>query len=121
DWPPDDRRWFRYLTTGLSFWHHIPWLYAGNKELSRGGYLDCFLQVLRRCDPNIIGSFGRTALHEVAAMGDWLLEGEATRFALALLNAGARADRRDDLLLMTPLQWAVHWGREDVRKVLSGI
>jgi hypothetical protein len=70
DWPRDDPRWFRHLTEALSFWHHIPWLYAGNKEFDRGTYLPCFHLVLERRDPNVIGGFNRTALHEVAAMGD---------------------------------------------------
>src|SRR5262249_22725637 len=29
DWPRDDPRWFRHAVETLSFWHHIPWLYAG--------------------------------------------------------------------------------------------
>ena len=32
DWPRDDPRWFRSVTEPLYFWHHIPWLYAGNRE-----------------------------------------------------------------------------------------
>src|SRR5581483_6168877 len=42
DWPRDDPRWFGMLAEPLSFWHHIPWLDAGNKDFHRTGYLECF-------------------------------------------------------------------------------
>jgi hypothetical protein len=98
DWARDDPRWFRMLASPLSFWHHIPWLYAGNKEFDREGYLECFRLILNRCDVNITGGFGRTILHEIAAMGDWISEGEVTAFGRAALEAGARLDRRDEIL-----------------------
>ncbi|HUE02882.1 MAG TPA: hypothetical protein VMR62_25165 [Bryobacteraceae bacterium] len=60
DWPHDDSRWFRIITEPLKFWHHIPWLYAGNKEFNRGTYLTCFQLIFNRCEPNVTGSFGRT-------------------------------------------------------------
>jgi ankyrin repeat protein len=118
DWPRDDARWFRILTQPLSFWNHIPWLYAGNKEFDRSTYLTCFRLILARCDANVRGGFGRTALHEVGAMGDHITDGEAMPFAAALLDAGARMDVRDDLLRSTPLGWACRWGRTSVVKVL---
>jgi ankyrin repeat protein len=118
DLPRDDPRWFRHLTEPLSFWHHIPWLYAGNKEFDRGTYLPCFRLILERCDPNVIGGFNRTALHEVAAMGDHVTEDEAAAFAVALLDAGARTDVRDDILRSTPLGWACRWGQEGVVRAL---
>jgi hypothetical protein len=118
DWPRDDPRWFGCLTTGLSFWHHIPWLYAGNKEFDRGTYLPCFRLILERCGPNLVGGGGRTALHEVAAKGEWVTEEEATGFATALLDAGARTDVRDDILKSTPLGWACRWGRARVVKAM---
>ena len=118
DWPRDDPRWFRILTEPLYFWHHIPWLYAGNRELDRGTYLPCFRLILERCDPNLIGSFGRTVLHEVAAMGEHVTEEEAAAFAGALLDAGARMDVRDDILKSTPLGWACRWGRAGVASVI---
>jgi hypothetical protein len=31
DWPRDNPRWFGTLTETLNFWHHIPWLYVGNR------------------------------------------------------------------------------------------
>ena len=118
DWPRDDPRWFRILTDPLYFWHHIPWLYAGNREFDRGNYLSCFRLILERCDPNVIGAFSRTALHEVAAMREHITEEEAVPFAKALLDAGARTDIRDDILKSTPLGWACRWGRAGVAQVL---
>ncbi|HEY3458422.1 MAG TPA: ankyrin repeat domain-containing protein [Bryobacteraceae bacterium] len=118
DWPRSDPRWFFFLTRSLDVWNHIPWLYASNPELDRSTYIACFRQVLERCDPNIIGGFGRTALHEVAAMGDHVTEEEAAAFAVALLDAGARTDVRDDILNSTPLGWACRWGRFEVAKTL---
>jgi ankyrin repeat protein len=118
DWPREDPRWFFFLARSLDFWNHIPWLYAGNKELDRGTYIECFRQVLKRCDPNVTGGFGRTVLHEVAAMGDHITQAEAVPFAAALLDAGARTDVRDAILQSTPLSWACRWGRAEIVKVL---
>ena len=118
EWPREDPRWFRCLTEPLSFWHHIPWLYAGNREFDRSTYLVCFRLILKRCDPNLTGGFARTALHEVAALGEHVAEGEAEAFARALLDAGARMDVRDDILKSTPLGWACRWGRASVVRVM---
>jgi ankyrin repeat protein len=114
DWPCDDARWFRVLTQPLYFWHHIPWLYAGNKDFDRATYLTCFRLILQRCEPNVMGGFGRTALHEVAAMLDHITEEETASFAEALLNAGAKVGGRDDILESTALGWACRWGRAKV-------
>jgi ankyrin repeat protein len=70
------------------------------------------------CDINVIGSFGRTVLHEIAAMGDWITEDEVAAFGQAALEAGARMDRRDDTLNSTPLGWACRWGRVKLVKLL---
>jgi ankyrin repeat protein len=118
DWPRDDPRWFRCLTEPLSFWHHIPWLYAGNPEFDRKTYLPCFRLILQRCNPNLVGSLGRTVLHEIAAMGEHVTEEEAAAFAKAALDAGARMDVRDDILKSTPLGWACRWGRAGVANVM---
>jgi ankyrin repeat protein len=118
DWPRDDPRWFWILGSPLSFWNHIPWLYAGNPELDRGTYLTCFRLVLERCGPNQRGRFGRTMLHEVAALGEHVTAEEGSAFATMLLDAGARVDVRDDLLKSTPLAWACRWGRTEVVKLL---
>jgi ankyrin repeat protein len=118
DWPHHDSRWFFFLARSLDFWNHIPWLYASNPELDRTTYIACFRQVLARCDPNVIGGFGRTVLHETGAMGGHVTEEEAEAFAKALLDAGARTDVRDDILKSTPLGWACRWGRRKVVKAL---
>jgi ankyrin repeat protein len=118
DWPRDNPRWFPFLVRPLDFWNHIPWLYAANPELDRGTYIECFRQILGRCGPNPIGGFGRTALHEVAAMGDHVTEEEAAAFASALLDAGARTDVRDEIMNSTPLGWACRWGRVRVAQIL---
>jgi ankyrin repeat protein len=121
DWPRHDVRWFRMLAAPLSFWHHIPWLHAGNKDLGRSGYLECFKLVLSACNANVVGSFGRTILHEIAAMRDWITEDEVTAFGRAALEAGARTDDRDDILKSTPLGWACRWGRiKLVRLLIEG-
>lgn len=118
DWPRDDPRWFWILSSPLAFWHHIPWLYAGNRHFDRDTYFLCFRQLLERCDPNMIGRFGRTLLHEVASMREWITAEEQRPFADLLLDAGARLDARDDLLKSTPLGWACRWGRPDLVKLL---
>jgi ankyrin repeat protein len=118
DWPRDDLRWFRMLARPLDFWHHIPWLYAGNRELDRATYLVCFRLILERCDANLVAGFGRTVLHEIAAMGEHITEEEAAAFASAILDAGARVDVRDDILQSTPLGWACRWGRASVAKAM---
>ena len=116
DWPPDDVRWFRCLTEPLSFWHHIPWLYAGNREFGRETYLPCFRLILGRSDPNVMGAFRRTILHEVAAMGAHVTEEEVAAFGTAALDAGARMDVRDEILNSTPLGWACRWGRAQLAR-----
>jgi hypothetical protein len=118
DWIRDDPRWFRMLSSPLSFWHHIPWLYAGNKDFDRESYLACFRLILKRCDVNVIGAFGRTILHEIAAMGDWITEDEVAAFGRLALEAGARVDVRDDILKSTPLGWACRWGRFQLVRLL---
>jgi len=51
-------------------------------------------------------------------MGDWITDREATAFANALLQGGAKLDVRDELLESTTLGWACRWGREGVVKAL---
>ena len=118
DWPRDDRRWFRMLARGVDFWNHIPWLHAANHDFDRSSYITGFRLLVDRCDPNVIGGFGRTALHEVAAAGDHVTELEASALAEILLNARARTDVRDELLKSTPLGWACRWGRTEVVRIL---
>jgi ankyrin repeat protein len=111
DWARDDPRWFGMLSSPLSFWHHIPWLYAGNKAFEREGYLACFRLILESCNVNVLGGLGRAILHEIAAMGDWITGDEVAAFGRAALDAGARMDARDEILKSTPLGWACRWGR----------
>lgn len=118
DWNRNDPRWLGILVSPLSFWHHIPWLYAGNKDFAREGYLECFRLILNACDVNVAGAFGRTILHEIAAMGDWITENEVAAFGRAALKAGALVDRRDEILNSTPLGWACRWGRSQLVKLL---
>jgi ankyrin repeat protein len=118
DWSRDDRRWFRMLGRGLDFWHHMPGLSGTNPSLDRDSYLIGFRFVVERCDPNVMGGFGRTALHEVAAVGDHVTDTEASALVSTLLDAGARTDLRDDLLESTPLGWACRWGRQAIVQVL---
>jgi ankyrin repeat protein len=118
DWPRHDPRWFRMLASPLSFWHHIPWLYAGNKDFDREGYLACFRLILKACDVNVTGAFGRTILHDIAAMGDWTRDDEVAAFGRAALDAGAQVDQRDEILKSTPLGWACRWGRVPLVRLL---
>jgi ankyrin repeat protein len=118
DWPRHDERWYRMLAAPLTFWHHIPWLPAGNKDLDRSGYLECFQLVLGACDANVIGSFGRMILHDIAAMRDWITEDEVVPFGRAVLEAGARTDHRDDVLESTPLGWACRWRKIKLVRLL---
>ncbi len=118
DWPRNDEHWYRMLAAPLTFWHHIPWLPAGNKDLDRNGYLECFQLLLGDCDPNVIGSFGRMIMHDIAAMREWITEDEVVPFGRAALEAGARIDHRDDILKSTPLGWACRWGKIKLVRLL---
>jgi ankyrin repeat protein len=124
DWPADDPRWYGTLKGPLSFWSHIPWTGSRDKNLPRDGYLASFTLILARCHANVRGSFGRSILHDVMAMGfhdgesGWVSDEEALAFAITLLDAGARTDVRDDLLRSTPLGWACRWGRTPIVKEL---
>lgn len=118
DWARHDKRWYRMLTAPLTFWHHIPWLSAGNENLGRSGYLESFQLVLGACDANVIGSLGRMILHDIAAMREWITADEVVPFGRAALEAGARTDHRDDILKSTPLGWACRWGKIELVRLL---
>ena len=124
DWPPDDPRWYKALRGPRSFWSYVPWIVSPLWQPRRSGYLESFRLILTRCHANHRGSFGRTILHDVMAMGfhdgasGWITEDEALAFAVTLLDAGARTDVRDDLLKSTPLGWACRWGRVPIVKEL---
>lgn len=111
-WEPGDKRWYGALTAPLGFWNHWygPWCH---QEWDRTTYLACFRMVLARMDsPNLPLRYGVTVLHQVVTMGSHVTAEEQRLFAVALLDAGARLDQRDDLLRSTPLGWACRWGHE---------
>ena len=124
DWAPDDPRWYGALRGPRSFWSYVPWIESPLWQPRRSGYLESFRLILARCHANVRGTFGRTILHDVMAMGfhdgasGWIAEEEALAFAVTLLDAGARTDVRDDLLKSTPLGWACRWGRAPIVKEL---
>jgi hypothetical protein len=107
DWPREDRRWFWML------WRPLPGHWVRPAQ-DRAGYLECFRQILDRCDPNLrAGRSEQTMLHEVVARD----HEEGGGFAKLLLDAGARLDVRDDWLRSTPLGWACRWGRVELVKL----
>jgi ankyrin repeat protein len=106
DWPRGDPRWFWMLGRSLE------------SDADGGSHLECFRQVLERSGPHVIGRFGRTMLHEVAAQRSPVTSEEAAAFARLLLDAGATMDLRDDLLKSTPLGWACRWGHVEVAQLL---
>ncbi len=59
-------------------------------------------------DPNVCSEAGQTPLHHLAT------EERDLSFAQMLLDAGAKLDRRDELLRSTPLGWACRWGRRQL-------
>lgn len=124
DWASSDPRWYSALRVPLTFWNHVPWIVSPKWPFPRETYLQCFRLILERCHANVSGSFGRTILHDVMAMGRrevgqvWVTDEEVGAFAEVLVRAGARLDARDDLLKSTPLGWACRWGRMAAARVL---
>jgi ankyrin repeat protein len=117
-WARDDPRWFTTLEQPLRTWTFG----SGSADWPRETYLTCFRLILERADPNLRGRptdafrFGLTILHSVAAK-DLTVE-ERIAYATALLDAGARMDVRDKLLMSTPLGWAARWGRLEMLDLL---
>ena len=112
DWPPDDPRWFTALEQTLRHWAFG----SATAGWDENTYLVCFRMLLKRCNPDIRGrvtdnqQFGLTTMHNLVARGDMSPE-ERVEYAVALLDAGARLDIRDNLLKSTPLGWACRWGQ----------
>ena len=105
DWPAGDPQWFELL------WRPID----DHSDAERPAYLECLRIMLSRSGPHIQnGSFGQTILHEAIAR----CPADAPHIANVLLDAGARLDIRDTLLLSTPLGWACRWGRPTMVKLL---
>jgi ankyrin repeat protein len=120
DWPASDERWFWALGQPLRLWNHMDGHWA-NPALDRSTYTECFRLVLERCDPNLRHPrFGRTMLHDVAAFSGRMTPEEQRNFTTMLLDAGARLNERDALLLSTPLGWACRWGCIEMVKMLIG-
>jgi ankyrin repeat protein len=85
-------------------------------EGDRGRHLKCFQLMVDRAGADAPGPSGRTILHDICAGWPRKTSTAEERIALAtiLLDAGARLDRRDDLLKSTPLGWASRWGRTEL-------
>jgi ankyrin repeat protein len=87
---------------------------AGDNE----GFFGCMAALLRHgVDPNV-ARYGQTVLHFTAARHSGLSGPDRARFATMLIEAGARLDRRDDLLKSTPLGWACRYGRTELAELL---
>ena len=110
DRPKDDPWWFHIMEQPIRMWS------------DGGAQLDCLKLILERCDPNILGrsgdGFNLTILHSVAGARPHVSGEERFAFATALLNASARTDLRDGLLISTPLGWACRWGRIELVELL---
>jgi ankyrin repeat protein len=102
DWARDDDRWYWILMQAV--WAPSP---------------ECFRLLIERCDPNLRHPrFGRTILHDIAALGGDATAEQSPALAALALDAGARIDDRDDILKSTPLGWACRWGRIQLVKFL---
>ena len=77
---------------------------------------ECFKLILARCGPHHrAADYGQTMLHETVSRD----HGVGVQLATILLDAGARLDVRDTLLISTPLGWACRWGRVEMVKLLA--
>jgi ankyrin repeat protein len=107
DWAPEDPRWFWML------WRPVP----GHEDYTpqqQAECCECFKLILARCGPHHRASdYGQTMLHETVARD----HGVGVQLASILLDAGARLDVRDTLLMSTPLGWACRWGRTEMVKL----
>jgi ankyrin repeat protein len=109
DWPRSDPKWHWYFIQPIRG--------IGSDQASHEGHFESMRLLLRHgIDPNI-ASLGETALHFCAAWHGDVSETERVRFAVLLLNHGAKLDLRDELLQSTPLGWASRWGRVELVKL----
>ena len=107
DWAPDDPRWFWML------WRPVPGHEDYNAQ-QQAECCECFKLILARCGPHHRASdYGQTMLHEAVSRD----HGVGVQLATILLDAGARLDVRDTLLMSTPLGWACRWGRVEMVKL----
>lgn len=110
NWPSDDRRWHWVLIQPIRG--------AGGEAHDNQGHFASMAALLHHgIDPNV-SRFGATALHFAAAHHGPVSDSDRARFAVMLLDHGARLDIRDELLESTPLGWACRWGRTELAKVL---
>jgi len=108
NWPPDDPRWFWML------WRPVPGHEDYNAQ-QQADCCECFKLILARCGPHHRApDYGQTMLHEAVSRD----HGVGVQLATILLDAGARLDVRDKLLMSTPLGWACRWGRTEIVKLL---
>ncbi len=108
-WLVDDARWHWILVQPIRG--------VGDTATDKEGFFARMLTLLRRGIVNVPSQFGETALHYAAARGG-PTEAERRRFAVMLLDYGARLDARDTLLQSTPLGWACRWGRKEMVDLL---
>jgi len=108
-WFVDDPRWHWILIQPIRG--------VSGEPAKREGFFACMLALLRRGIVNVPSQFGETALHYLVARPG-PTEAERVRFAMMLLDHGARLDARDSLLQSTPLGWACRWGRKDLVELL---
>jgi len=109
-WPRDDPRWHWILIQPIRG--------ATEDHVDREGHFASMAALLRHgVDPDV-SRYGQTALHFAAAYRGRVSDADRARFAAMLLDAGARLDRRDDLLMSTPLGWACRWGRRKLAELL---
>jgi hypothetical protein len=101
-WRRDDRRWYRFLENGM---------YSPARP-------ENFRLVLSRSDPDVAGPWNAKLLHQIAAARGGLSANERLALATMVLDAGARLDLRDSVLLSTPLGWACRWGRIELVRLL---
>jgi ankyrin repeat protein len=105
DWAPDDPRWFWMLFRPVVYYN----------PQRRVECLECFQLILSRCGPHLRDAeHGQSILHR-AIEDD---HGIDVELATILLDAGARLNVRDKILLSTPLGWACRWGRVEMVKLL---
>jgi ankyrin repeat protein len=119
NWESDDDRWMRLLEQPIRLWRLHP--HREFKDVDRGVYPEIFRMIIEHgASPNVVGRFGYRLAHHLAATGTvWgrhvvMLESDRIAFARILVEHDAHLNVLDDLLLSTPLGWAVRWNRYEL-------
>ena len=121
DWKPTDRRWMSILEQPLRLWRLHP--HRKHTDFDRTVYPRIFKMILDHgADPNVVGRFGYRLAHRLAACGSvWnqpiMTKLERVEFATTLIDHGADLNVLDELLLSSPLGWAVRWGRRELAEL----